>query len=59
MGAHRIFADCDVENLASVKVLEKLGMTREGLHRRNAWSPAEDDWRDTYYYAMLEDEWRR
>jgi [ribosomal protein S5]-alanine N-acetyltransferase len=30
-GVHRIWAVCDVENTASARVLDKLGMTREGL----------------------------
>ncbi len=57
--AHRVFAACDTENLGSVRVLEKLGMTREGMHRQNFWSPAHGGWRDTYYYAILENEWRK
>ncbi|HKH91008.1 MAG TPA: GNAT family N-acetyltransferase [Gemmatimonadaceae bacterium] len=31
---HRIWAVCDVENLASARVLEKIGMMREGILRR-------------------------
>jgi len=30
---HRLWAVCDVENLASARVLEKAGMTREGVLR--------------------------
>ena len=33
-GIQRIWATCDVENLASARVLEKLGLVREGLLRR-------------------------
>ena len=58
MGAHRIVASCDVDNLASARVAEKLGMTREGLGRQNFWSPAHNGWRDTYFNAILEDEWK-
>ena len=32
---HRIEAGCAVENIASIKVLEKVGMIREGRKRRN------------------------
>ncbi len=56
--AHRVFAMVDTENLGSIRVLEKLGMTREGLHRQSFWSPVHDSWRDVYYYAILEEEWR-
>lgn len=31
---HRAWAFCDVENTASVRVMEKAGMTREGVLRR-------------------------
>ncbi len=30
---HRIQADCDVENVASARVLEKVGFTLEGIWR--------------------------
>lgn len=53
---HRIFATCDTANLASAKVLEKIGLRREGHFLRNIRRQGE--WRDSYYYAILEDEWR-
>jgi [ribosomal protein S5]-alanine N-acetyltransferase len=31
---HRAWAFCDVENTASIRVMEKAGMTREGILRR-------------------------
>jgi len=33
-GVYRVWAVCDVENHASARVLEKIGMTREGVLRR-------------------------
>ena len=33
-GVYRIWATCDIENAASVRVLEKIGMSREGILRR-------------------------
>jgi len=33
-GIFRAFAFCDVENLGSARVMEKAGMTREGILRR-------------------------
>ena len=56
LGLHRIWATCGTENVASVRVLEKVGMRREGhlLHERLV----RGKWRDTYVYAVLEDEWR-
>ncbi len=35
LGARRIFADVDVENLASVRLFERLGFQREGVLRAN------------------------
>jgi [ribosomal protein S5]-alanine N-acetyltransferase len=57
LGLHRIWATCDVENRASVRVLEKLGMQREGHLRQNV--RRKGAWRDSYLYAILEPEWRR
>jgi RimJ/RimL family protein N-acetyltransferase len=31
---YRVWATCDVDNLASARLLEKIGMQREGLLRR-------------------------
>lgn len=54
---HRIFATCDVRNVASAHVLEKLGMTREGHLREDKF--IRGHWRDSYVYAILEHEWAR
>lgn len=51
---HRVEAGCAVENIASAKVLENVGMTREGLKRKLL--PKEGQWLDCYFYAILENE---
>lgn len=51
---HRIEAGAATENVRSVKVLEKIGMTREGLGRKILPTPG--GWRDNYSYAILEDD---
>ncbi len=56
LGLHRIIATCDVENRASARVLEKIGMRREAHFRAD--SAIRGEWRDSYLYAILEDEWR-
>jgi RimJ/RimL family protein N-acetyltransferase len=56
LGMHRISASCDDRNAASARVLEKLGMRREGHFRSNEWVKGE--WTGGLHYAMLEDEWR-
>jgi RimJ/RimL family protein N-acetyltransferase len=52
---HRISASCTSENIGSIKVLEKVGMTREGVLRHNRF--VKGAWRDSVIYSMLEDEW--
>ena len=58
LGAHRVSASVDTENIGSIKVLEKAGMTMEGTFRQSFWSEAHGSWRDVHHYAILEDEWR-
>ena len=55
LGLHRIWADCDPANVASWRVLEKLGMRREGHLRENAWVKGE--WVDSLIYAILDRDW--
>jgi ribosomal-protein-alanine N-acetyltransferase len=52
---HRIWADCDPANVGSWRVLEKIGMHREGHLRENAWIKGE--WVDSLIYAILDHEW--
>lgn len=49
---HRIEAGCAVENIGSVRVLEKAGMIREGCLRRVL--PLKSGWSDSYIYSILE-----
>jgi len=49
---HRIEAGCAVENIGSVRLLEKAGMTREGNKRKAL--PLKTGWTDNYEYAILE-----
>ena len=53
-GIFRVWALCDVDNAASARVLEKVGMRREGLLRRNTMHPnVSDEPRDSYCYAIV------
>ncbi len=56
LGLHRIIAKCDTGNGASARVMEKIGMRREGHFRQS--DLVRGEWRDEYLYAMLESEWR-
>jgi RimJ/RimL family protein N-acetyltransferase len=54
---NRIYATCDPRNNRSHRVLEKLGMTREGILRSHLkWN---GERRDQVYYGILRDEWLR
>jgi [ribosomal protein S5]-alanine N-acetyltransferase len=52
----RIFADTDPRNLASNRLLQSLGFTREA-HLRSAMK-THIGWCDTWLWGMLADEWR-
>jgi len=58
-GLHRIIAKCDAENTASSRLMEKLGMTREGLFReyRRTRPGSGKLYRDELVYAILREEW--
>jgi len=57
LGLRRVVAQCFADNVASWRLMEKLGMrrethtVRESLHRSG-------EWLDGYAYAMLAEEWR-
>lgn len=49
----RVQAFCDVENIASARSLEKIGMSREGMLRRYIVHPSvSSEPRDCYLYAI-------
>lgn len=56
----RVWAVCDVENRASARVLEKVGMEREGVLRRWGVHPnLGPEPRDVLCYSLLREEARR
>jgi RimJ/RimL family protein N-acetyltransferase len=54
---HRIEADVDPGNLASIRVLEHLGFSFEG-HQRERYFLS-DEWQDAHLYGLLKRDWRR
>lgn len=56
LGLHRAYGDCDPRNLASARVMAKVGMVREAHLRENWWLKGE--WCSSYLYAVLEQDWR-
>ena len=56
LGLHRVIAELDPRNTASVRVCERLGMRKEGHFVEQMW--LKDEWTDTGSYAILDREWR-
>ncbi|HEY7348699.1 MAG TPA: GNAT family protein [Ktedonobacterales bacterium] len=52
---HRITATVDCRNTPSIRLLERVGMRREGHFLQHAWYKGE--WCDEYLYALLRSEW--
>ena len=51
---YRVWAVCDVDNTASARVMEKIGMLREGLMRRGVLHPnISAEPRDCWVYAKV------
>ena len=51
---HKVEAGVAVDNVRSIKVLEKAGMKREGLRRKIL--PIRGEWVDNYHYAIVEND---
>lgn len=54
---HRIQAGCAVENIGSIKVLEKVGMIKEGRGRQIL--PLKGGWSDNFEFSILESDSRK
>ncbi len=52
---HRVRANCDPENHASARLLERLGMRHEGRFLQSLWLKGR--WCDEDWYAILRSEW--
>lgn len=55
LNLHRIEAGCAIGNVASCRVLEKAGFTREGGKRKAL--PIRGEWVDNHEYAILESDY--
>ncbi len=57
MDAHRVVAQCNPANVASWRVLEKVGFVREGHLRQNIFFRRDAQgrplWQDTFEYGLL------
>lgn len=52
---HRIYANCDAENSATARVLQKVGMRQEGLLREHCLRGY--GWADVCLYGILASDW--
>jgi RimJ/RimL family protein N-acetyltransferase len=53
---HRVWAFCLAENEPSWRLMERIGMRREGVLRQNV--RLRRRWVDTFVYGVLEDAWK-
>ncbi len=57
-GIHRIFAECDPNNIGSWRLLESLGFIREAHFKQNVyfWKDVNGKpiWKDTFVYSLLQ-----
>lgn len=56
---HRVYATCDANNYGSYKVMENIGMRREGHAIKNRKVVGFKEYHDELFYAILEEEWER
>jgi RimJ/RimL family protein N-acetyltransferase len=52
---HRVSAEADARNTASVRLLERVGFTREGLRLSNTWFKGE--WTDDLLFGYLREDY--
>ena len=57
LGLRRLTAVAFADNPASLRVMEKVGMRQEALHRQESLH-RDLGWVDSVVYAVLADEWR-
>lgn len=55
---HRLYATCDAENYGSYRVMENIGMRREGHAIKNRKVVGyKDEYHDELFYGILKEEW--
>ena len=57
LGLRRVVASCFAANTASYRLMDRVGMRREGHTVKDALHPS-GQWMDGYDYALLAEEWR-
>ena len=58
-GIHRIYAECDPDNISSWKLLESLGFIKEAFFRENVYFFKDKNdkptWKNTFVYSKIND----
>lgn len=57
MGLHKIEANINTKNTASVKVCENAGFTMEGLRKAHNFNKRTGTYNDVYIYSLLNKKW--
>jgi len=59
LNLRRVIAACNARNIGSYKIMERIGMRREGhfVKAQSGNSVLNYEWCDQYLYAMLQEEW--
>jgi RimJ/RimL family protein N-acetyltransferase len=55
----RIQAPCAAANYGSYRVMERIGMQREALHRKALWARVDEEWIDEVLYAILSEDYHK
>jgi RimJ/RimL family protein N-acetyltransferase len=55
----RIQAPCAAVNYGSYRVMERIGMQREALHRKALWARVDEEWIDEVWYAILAEDYHK
>jgi RimJ/RimL family protein N-acetyltransferase len=56
LGKHRVFGSVDPRNVSSLRLLERLGMRKEGHFVESLWF--REEWVDDVIFALLAREWK-
>ena len=60
LNLRRIISGCNAKNIGSFRIMEKVGMRREGhfIQAQKGNSALNHEWCDRYQYAILYEEWK-
>ena len=53
---HKFIAVVDIRNLASQRMVTKVGFKKEGLFRKHYWDKTKQDWFDELHFGLLKED---